>query len=88
MECFNLKFLDDVALSCPGFPSLPRGEACFLLRVGEFVKMLFQEIKFLALFKSRKELKLWSGGNPSGNPFYSVGSGFVLSLCSEAAAVL
>lgn len=42
MEHVYLKFINDVVLSCPGLPSLPRGETCFLLRwVGEFVKMLF-----------------------------------------------
>lgn len=42
MECFYLKFINDIALSFPGLPSLPHGETCFLLRrVGEFVKMLF-----------------------------------------------
>lgn len=42
MECFYLKFINDIVLSFPGLPSLPHGETCFLLRrVGEFVKMLF-----------------------------------------------
>lgn len=42
MECFYLKFINGVALSCPGLPSLPHGETYFLLRrAGEFVKMLF-----------------------------------------------